>query len=243
MASILGEAFAQCLTVFGIACAACIQDYASYSAFIRAGSLAERLRRLSLYNQPTDVAMISALAAGREIPKTTGSSQILALQTTKGDHFYETLRLQLLQSMARNRPQRRNPFRSPQQLPYRRLASPDQMNSVYISLLYNTRCMYVPWMCWTWRSGLGGAEDEMDTRVGADNVAHLTDFQPIRCFLERLLHLATAKGPEVTTARVAAAVRMNLCQLGEFGWIACDLCLVPSQNLFCLCLSACHIWL
>lgn len=73
----------------------------------------------------------------------------------------------------------------------------------------------------TWCSG--GAQDEVNTRVGRDNVAHLANLEPKGRFFEGLLHLTPPKHAEVTAFCVTTAITMNLGQLCEYDWIAPDL--------------------
>ncbi len=54
---------------------------------------------------------------------------------------------------------------------------------------------------------LGGAKDEVVTRVSEDGPAEFADLERIRRILKRLLHLTAAKFTEVATLAGRAAVR------------------------------------
>ena len=55
----------------------------------------------------------------------------------------------------------------------------------------------------------------MDSRVGVDKVAQLTNFEGKGSLLERLLHLAWSEVTKVSTVLSRAALAESTCQLGE----------------------------
>jgi len=80
----------------------------------------------------------------------------------------------------------------------------------------------------------GGAQNEMNSRIGPNWATHVTDLQSIRRLLEGLLHLSSSEGSQVSSSLGGAAV-------GEFGGqflesllSGLDLLLIALEYLQCL---------
>jgi hypothetical protein len=74
--------------------------------------------------------------------------------------------------------------------------------------------------------------DEVDTAIGAHDIAHLVHSQTERNVLERLLHLTALEPSEISTMRMRAAIRVLLRQVGEFLRQSVDLSLILAQELY-----------
>jgi len=81
-----------------------------------------------------------------------------------------------------------------------------------------------------WESLLS-SENEMDTAVGLNDIAHLSDPQGEGSIFEWLLHLSRAEGTEIPTFASRAAVREICCELGEFLVGSVDLIFVTLEDL------------
>ena len=81
-----------------------------------------------------------------------------------------------------------------------------------------------------WESLLS-SENEMDTAVGLNDIAHLSDLQGEGGIFEWFLHLSGAEGTEIPTFASRAAVRELCCELGEFLVGSVDLSFVTLEDL------------
>jgi len=71
----------------------------------------------------------------------------------------------------------------------------------------------------------------MDTAVGLNDIAHLSDLQGEGGIFEWFLHLFRAEGAEIPTIASRAAVRELCCELGELLVGSVDLSFVTFEDL------------
>ena len=80
-------------------------------------------------------------------------------------------------------------------------------------------------------SSLLCSENEMDTTVGLDDIAHFSDLQGEGGVFEWLLHLSGAKWTEIAAFARRTAVRELFCELGKFIVGSVNLSLVILEDL------------
>ena len=85
---------------------------------------------------------------------------------------------------------------------------------------------------------LSGSFDDMNSRIGADGLAHFANFEVESGLFERLLHLTSAERTEVAAVFGAGAIGIFGGQFGELGFTRHDFFSVSVQEFQSLFLCA-----